>query len=125
MHLHLKTAGTSWLVAVTVIAQRDPALYREMHRCALANFNDMLKLYHITADINRIPKLETLSDAELPKLMEMPEARQLLHITYGPILRSELRERFFATLHREEEAYTAAIEKHFDKHLSLLGLPRR
>ena len=68
---------------------------------------------------------ETLSDAELPKLMEMPEARQLLHITYGPILRSELRERFFATLHREEEAYTAAIEKHFDKHLSLLGLPRR
>lgn len=124
-YLHLKTAGTSWLVAVTVIAQCDPALYRDMHRCALANFNDMLKLYHITADINRIPKLETLSDAELPKLMEMPEARQLLHITYGPILRSELRERFFATLHREEAAYTAAIEKHFDKHLSLLGLPRR
>ena len=124
-YLHLKTAGTSWLVAVTVIAQCDPALYRDMHRCALANFNDMLKLYHITADINRIPKLETLSDAELPKLMEMPEARQLLHITYGPILRSELRERFFATLHREEEAYTAAIEKHFDKHLSLLGQPRR
>ena len=33
-YLHLKTAGTSWLVAVLVIAQNDPALYREMHRYA-------------------------------------------------------------------------------------------
>lgn len=123
--LHLKTAGTSWLVAVEVIARHDPELYREMHRCALENFSDMLKLYHITADITKIPVLDTLTDAELPALMAMPEARQLLHITYGPILTGALRERFFRALHRFEKEYDAAIEAHFDKHLGLLGIPAR
>ena len=124
-YLHLKTAGTSWLVAVTVIAEHDPALYRKMHKAALANFNDMLKLYHITADITKIADVDTLADAELVKLMDMPEARQLLHITYGPILTGELREEFFKAMHKLEKEYEAALEKHFDKHLSLLGVPKR
>ncbi len=123
--LHLKTAGTSWLVAVTVIARHDPELYREMHKCALDSFNDMLKLYHITADITKIGDVDKMADADLVKLMDMPEARQLLHIAYGPILTGTLRGRFFASLHRFEKEYDDAIEKHFDKHLSLLGLPRR
>ena len=121
-YLHLKTAGTSWLVAVTVLAKRDPKLYRDMHQCALDNVKEMLKLYHITADFNKIPALDTLKDEELPALMEMPEARQLLHINYGPILTGALRERFFKAMHRYEADYDAAIEAHFDKHLRLLGV---
>ena len=124
-YLHLKTAGTSWLVAVTVIAEHDPALYRKMHKAALASFNDMLKLYHITADITKIADVDTLPDSELVKLMDMPEARQLLHITYGPILTGELRGDFFKAMHKLEKEYEAALEKHFDKHLSLLGVPKR
>lgn len=123
--LHLKTAGTSWLVAVEVISRCEPELYRDMHKCALENFNDMLKLYHITADINKIPAVDSLSDAELPALMEMPEARQLLHITYGPILTSGLRERFFKAMHKFEKEYDEAIRRHFDKHISLLGVPEK
>ena len=124
-YLHLKTAGTSWLVAVEVIAKCDPQLYRDMHKCALANFNDMLKLYHITADINKIPALDTLTDAQLPALMEMAEARQLLHINYGPILTGELRERFFKAMHKFEKEYTEAVRLHFEKHISLLGVPKK
>ena len=123
--LHLKTAGTSWLVAVEVISRCEPSLYRDMHRCALENFNDMLKLYHITADITKIPALDTLSDAELPALMEMPEARQLLHITYGPILTSGLRDRFFKAMHQFEKEYDEAVRRHFDKHITLLGVPEK
>ena len=124
--LHLKTAGTSWLVAVLVIARHDPALYREMHRFAEEHFNDMLKLYHITADLSRIPKLDTLRDDELPALVEShPDARQLMHITYGPILTGPLRDRFFAAMHRFEKEYDAALEAHFDKHFSRLGIPKR
>ena len=124
--LHLKTAGTSWLVAVLVIARHDPELYREMHRYAEANFNDMLKLYHITADLSRIPALDKLRDDELPALVEShPDARQLMHITYGPILTGPLRERFFAAMHRFEKEYDAALEAHFDKHFSRLGIPKR
>ncbi len=122
-YLHLKTAGTSWLEAVTVIAYKDPQLYRDMHQCALDNVADMLKLYHITADFNKIPALSTLSDDELPGLMTMPEARQLLHINYGPILTGALRQRFFEAMHKFEADYDARIEAHFDKHLSLLGVP--
>ncbi|MBQ6352890.1 MAG: hypothetical protein IJJ28_06465, partial [Lentisphaeria bacterium] len=125
-YLHLKTAGTSWLVAVEVIARHDPALYRDMHRCAEAHFGEMLKLYHITADLSRIPPLDRLRDAELPALIhEHPDARQLLHITYGPILTGELRDRFFSAMDRFAEAYAEALEQHFEKHFSLLGIPRR
>lgn len=124
-YLHLKTAGTSWLVAVELLAEKEPALYRKMHQAALENFDAMLKLYHITADINRIPSLESLSDAELPQLMTQPDARQLLHITYGPILTGPLREEFFAAMHKHAEAYSDAVEKHFDKHLSLLHVPQK
>ena len=124
--LHLKTAGTSWLVAVLVIARHDPKLYREMHRFAEANFNDMLKLYHITADLKRIPDLDKLRDDELPALVEShPDARQLMHITYGPILTGPLRKAFFAAMHRFEKEYDAALEAHFDKHFSRLGIPKR
>jgi hypothetical protein len=122
-YVHLKTAGTSWLVAVEVIAQNDPALYREIHKAAKDCFQDMLKLYHITADITKIPALETLKDEELPSLMTMSEARQMVHIAYGPILTGTLRERFFAAMHKFEAEYDKALEKHFDKHLSLLGVP--
>jgi len=126
MRLHLKTAGTSWLEAVRVIAVHDPVLYRKMHKKALASFNDMLKLYHITADITKIGDVDKMADSALPKLMEMAEARQLLHITYGPILRdAEIRPLFFAALHKFEEEYNETVRKHFEKHLSLLGVPKK
>lgn len=124
MRLHLKTAGTSWLEAVRVISENDPELYRIMHKSALANFNDMLRLYHITADINKVPNVDTMPDKDLPKLMEMNEARQLLHITYGPILRDKaIRPLFFAAMHKFEKQYCETLKAHFEKHLRLLGVP--
>ncbi|MDD2479065.1 MAG: tagaturonate epimerase family protein [Victivallaceae bacterium] len=126
MRLHLKTAGTSWLEAVRVISRRDPVLYRKIHKKALASFNDMLRLYHITADITKIGDVDKMADADLPALLEMAEARQLLHITYGPILKDpELRPLFFAAMHKFEDDYTCTIEKHFEKHLRLLGVPKK
>jgi len=126
MRLHLKTAGTSWLEAVRVIAKHDPQLYRKMHKCALDNFTDMQKLYHITADINKIAAVDELSDNELPALMDQLEARQLLHITYGPILNDPIiRPLFFAAMHKYEQEYHLGIYKHFYKHLDLLGVPQR
>ena len=35
---HVKTAGTSWLVAMQVVAETDPYLYREVHKYALTSF---------------------------------------------------------------------------------------
>ncbi|MFA7231122.1 MAG: tagaturonate epimerase family protein [Victivallaceae bacterium] len=124
MRLHLKTAGTSWLEAVRVIAENDPVLYRVIHKCALENFNSMLKLYHITADLSKIPDVDKLYDEDLPELLNMNEARQLLHITYGPILNDKsIRPLFFSAMHEYENEYCEKLKGHFEKHLSLLGVP--
>ncbi len=126
MRLHLKTAGTSWLEAVATIAENDPVLYKVMHKCALDNFAEMLALYHITADISKIPDVDKMYDEDLPGLMEMAEARQLLHITYGPILNDKsIRPLFFAAMHKFEKEYLERLKAHFEKHLSLLGVPRK
>jgi hypothetical protein len=123
--LHLKTAGTSWLEAARTIACTEPALYRDLHKGAFDGLLQALKLYHITADFTKIPKLETLSDKQLPELMEMVEARQLIHITYGYLLNEKsLRPRFFAAMHQHEETYCQFLDRHFRRHFEALGIPR-
>jgi hypothetical protein len=126
MKLHLKTAGTSWLEAVRVIAKKDPVLYRVMHKCALKNIDEAKKLYHITANIAAIPDVDKIYDEDLAGLLEMNDARQLLHITYGSILNdSTIRPMFFSALHTHEEFYHETIRKHFERHLTSLGAPLR
>ncbi len=86
----------------------------------------MLKLYQITAVISIIGDVDKMADSQLPQLMEMAEARQLVHITYCPILRdAEIRPLFFAAMHKFEEEYVETIRRHFEKHLSLLGVPKK
>jgi len=130
--LHLKTAGTSWLEAIRLIAHVDPSLYREMHRFALSVFKQAAELYHVTTDLNRIPDLEKLQDRELPALLEQDDSRQLLHITYGYLLNAKdgegkhlFRERLYQILTQHEEDYWSLVERHIEKHLDSLGLPRK
>ncbi len=128
---HLKTAGTSWLEAMRLIALRDPSLYREMHQFALSKFPEAATLYHVTTDLNRIPGIETLRDQELPSFLEQDDARQLLHITYGYLLNakdksgtSRFRDRFYQTMTKYEEDYWSLLERHIEKHLNSLGVEK-
>ena len=126
MRLHLKTAGTSWLEAVRVTARTDPALFREMLGKAFASFEEATRLYHVTTNLGAIPDARTCADSDLERYLDAKDSRQLLHITYGGLLNDpQIRERFFQTLARNEEAHYAAVEKHMDKHLRLLGVPMR
>lgn len=127
--LHLKTAGTSWLEAVRLIASFSPPLYREMHRYALSIFKEASKLYHVTTDLSRIPKIEDLSDKELPSLLDQDDSRQLLHITYGYLLNAKdengkklFRDEFYHILSQHEEDYWSLLEKHIGRHLDSLGI---
>ena len=128
---HIKTAGTNWLEAVRVIAQADPALYREVHGYALCAFDEARKYYHVSADLAKIPGLASLSDAELPGLFENNDCRQLIHITYGLILNKKngdgsfaFRDRLYHIWRREEDAYARALERHIGKHLDLLNVQK-
>jgi len=127
--LHLKTAGTSWLEAMRLIALMDPPLYREIHRFSLSSFKEASKLYSVTTDLDRIPKLEELSDPELPKLLDQDDSRQLLHITYGFLLNAKsgdgnylFKNKLYHVLNQYEENYWSLLERHIEKHLIFLGL---
>ena len=126
-NFHVKTAGTSWLEAMRVVAMTDAALYREIHAFALTAFSQATKYYRVTTDLAKIPSLDTLSDAELPELFEQNDARQLIHITYGLILSasnadggSRFKQRLFSLWRAQAELYTKRLELHIGKHLELL-----
>ena len=121
--LHLKTSGTSWLVALAVIARANPALFKKLFQKAIEYFPEATKLYHVGVNLDAIKPLEKMRDRDLLTYLEEPNSRQLLHITYGGILTdAALRTELFAALSKEEEAYALALEKHFDKHIQLLGV---
>lgn len=122
--VHLKTAGTSWLEAVRLIALKAPSLFKEMVRTALSAFKEASKLYHVTTDLSRVPKPENLDDQRLSELLDEENSRQLLHITYGFLLNSPSRGAFFKTLIEHEEDYWSLLEHHIEKHLNLLGVER-
>ena len=119
---HLKTSGTSWLEAVRVIAKTEPALYRDMHRAALEHFEEASAYYVVHCDPGKVKSLEEVSDEELPAYMDEENGRQLLHITYGFMLKDnpQLRERIFHALERHAEEYRKDLEQHFVKHLCML-----
>ncbi len=127
--VHVKTAGTNWLEAVRVIAQTNPVLYRRMHQFALDNFEETLKYYHVTPNLDSIDALNAVQDKDLPNYMNDDAARQLLHVTYGLILSAKdedgnfvFKDEFFKTLDEHEEEYTSALVKHIGKHLETLGM---
>jgi len=126
--LHLKTAGTSWLEAIHLVAMVHPSFFREMHQYALSKFEEASRLYHVTTDLSRIPRLENLSDHDLPSLLDQEESRQVLHITYGFLLNAQtpegrplFRKRLDHLLTDYEEEYWSYLEAHFEKHLLSLG----
>jgi len=126
---HVKTAGTNWLEAVRVIASKNPSLYREMHQYALDNFHEAVKYYHVGTRIEDITPLDTMTDRALVDYMDEPNARQLMHITYGIILQSKddtgkylFRDRIFQTLTGNYVDYKNNLMNHIGKHLELLGI---
>ncbi len=128
---HVKTAGTNWLEAVRLVAEKDPALYRRMHNHAIKRFSDAKSFYHVTTDIGKIQDLESMKDKDLPSYLNDDNTRQLLHITYGYLLEDEdetggklFKKSFFNLLFREEEHYKQLLDAHISRHLSLLGFKK-
>ncbi|HUU26409.1 MAG TPA: tagaturonate epimerase family protein [archaeon] len=132
-YFHLKTAGTSWLEAVRVIALRNPRLYRWMHDFALLRFEADRASYHVTTNLEAIPQVDSLQDSELPGLMDEVDSRQLLHITYGSLLSSRdeasgrylFRDEIYSTLYDYEETYYEMLDRHIGRHLETLGVRGR
>lgn len=115
---HLKTSGTSWLEAVRVIAQKAPDLYRRMHRLASEHLEEAMSYYVVKCDPSRIRSVDKVTDDELPWYMEQEDSRQLMHITYGIMLKDEkIRDEIYEFLKRNEKAYELQVKNHIERHL--------
>lgn len=114
--VHLKTAGTSYLEALRVWAEVDPAAFREVLDFARAHYDADRATYHVSADLQEVPAGDTLEDGALPGLLDQFAARQVLHVTFGSVL-DRFGGRLRATLRAHESRYHALLRRHFARHL--------
>ena len=64
-----------------------------------------------------MPLPEDLPDEELAGVLDQFDGREVLHVTFGSVM-DRLGGELLAALDANEEAYYAALEAHFDRHLA-------
>jgi hypothetical protein len=120
--VHVKTAGTSYLEALRVIAEKEVRLFREILDFARCRYEADKASYLVSANLHRVPISCVLADWHLPGLLNQFDARQVLHVTFGSVLAAEGGKRFrnplLAALKAHEEAYAEALVKHIGRHLA-------
>ena len=117
---HLKTAGTSYLEALRAIAGVDPTLFRDILTLARARYDEDRATYHVSADVAKVPAPESLANDALAGVLDTFDGREVLHVTFGSVL-DRYADRLLETLDAHEEAYYAALESHFLRHLEPFG----
>jgi hypothetical protein len=113
--VHLKTAGTSYLEALRVVARIDPALFREILDFARGRYETDRRTYHVSALLDNVPADPT--DADLPGLLDQFDARQVLHVTFGSVL-DTFGAALLNLLRTHESEYDTAVKAHFMRHLA-------
>ncbi len=123
--VHLKTAGTSYLEALRTIAALDPAFFRQIYVFARERYETDRASYHVSAELARAPRPEAVADTELPRLLDQFDAREILHVTFGSVLRWQnsdgsprFYDRFMGLLRANADAYAANVKAHFVRHLT-------
>ncbi|HMA37197.1 MAG TPA: tagaturonate epimerase family protein [Chloroflexia bacterium] len=121
--VHVKTAGTSYLEALRLLATRAPDLFREILDTARAHFEHDRKTYVLDAVLSKVPAGAALAGAELPGLLDDFDARQVLHVAFGTIL-TTYGAPIRATLAAQEADYQAGLARHFVRHLDPFIAPQ-
>ena len=112
--IHVKTAGTSYLEALRVLAKHEPDLFTKIYSLGQECYEIDKRTYHVSAQLDLLPNLN-----DLPSFLNDFHAREVLHVTFGSVLAQfgvELR----SALIKHEAAYYEGLKTHFDKHLRLL-----
>jgi hypothetical protein len=114
---HVKTAGTSYLEALRLIASGDPDLFREIVAYSCEHFEHDRKTYYLDAKVENVPAVNDMTATELAALLDHFDTRQVLHVTFGSVL-----DRYGADIRgyidTHESEYMAGLARHFERHLS-------
>ena len=121
---HIKTAGTSYLVALQTVAHKDPDLFREILDFSCQHYEAEKESYHVSADLSNVPSAEELDDEQLMDLFEQDDTRQVLHVTFGRILTARtgkkhylFRDRLLKCMEDHEETHYELLIRHFHRHI--------
>jgi len=125
---HIKTSGTSWLESIRTIAIKNPSLFKEIYNYATEKFEEDKKSYNsISTEISSILSIEILSEEKFSSLLDLPECRQMMHVTFGSILSAMenneyiFKDRIYKTLFDNETLHYKYVSENIDKHLKLLN----
>jgi hypothetical protein len=131
---HVKTAGTSYLEALRVVARHDEAMFRQIIDFCRERYDTDKATYHVSATLDSAPSAAQIASGhELERIYlenwpEVPEGkgftnpgRQILHCTFGSVLTDpQWGPRLLDLLKQHAETYTEVLADHFTRHLQAL-----
>ncbi|MEM8733498.1 MAG: tagaturonate epimerase family protein [Planctomycetota bacterium] len=130
---HVKTAGTSYLEALRVVARHDEALFRQIVQFGRARYDVDKATYHVSAtnagvaedgqlDAVQLEKTYLECWADVPQGVGFTEpGRQILHCTFGSTLTDpELGPAVRSVLESHPDTYSEVLADHFSRHLDAL-----
>ncbi len=112
--IHVKTAGTSYLEALRVLAKHEPDLFLKIYSLGRERYETDRHSYHVSAKLEMLPATN-----DLPALLNDFHAREVMHVTFGSAI-GQFGVELKAALVKHEDAYYEGLRTHFVKHLSLL-----
>ncbi len=132
---HVKTAGTSYLEALRVVARHDPALFRRLVEFGRSRYETDKATYHVSATLENTPAASDVPDATrleqiyLERWEDVPagkgfteQGRQILHCTFGSTLNhEEFGPAIRSLLEAHLDSYTEILADHFSRHLKSLS----
>jgi hypothetical protein len=113
-HLHVKTAGTSYLEALRVLAIHEPDLFSKIYSLGRECYEVDKRSYHVSASLESLP-----GTSDLPSLLNDFHAREVLHVTFGSAI-GKFGAELKSALIKHEDTYNEVLRTHFANHLNLL-----
>ena len=131
---HVKTAGTSYLEALRVVARHDELLFRNICEFSRVRYDIDKATYHVHATLEMVAPPAAVSDSHqleqfyLECWEDVPEGqgftapgRQILHCTFGSVLTDPTLGRAVREcLAAHPDTYTEVLADHFERHLRAL-----
>ncbi len=123
-HVHVKTAGTSYLEALRTLATKAPELFGEILDFSRSRYETDKASYHVSAVLDKVPSAAACAPADFRKLFEDNDARQVLHVTFGSVLTHKdsagklvFKDRLMRALEEYEDAHYEILRRHFRRHI--------
>lgn len=130
---HVKTAGTSYLEALRVVAKHDAAAFRAIIDFSRDRYETDKATYHVSATLADAPLTADADDATLEsEYLELwkdvpvgkgftKPGRQILHCTFGSVLTNDKWGKIVLDcLKSHPDTYTEVLDDHFGRHLDAL-----